>query len=181
MVTHLEMRTRPAVSAESSVQGWSVARIEQPSVDWFRDIYRRIGTDWLWFMRLRMPRDKLAALLAEPAREFYALRADGSDEGLIELHLVHPGACDLAFFGVTPELIGRGAGRFLMNHAIALAWSQPIERFVVNTCSFDHPGALRFYMRSGFVPIRRQVELVDDPRIDGTLPRDAAPQVPIIQ
>jgi hypothetical protein len=36
-------------------------------------------------------------------------------------------------------------------------------------------------MRTGFVPTRRQIELVDDPRLDDVLPRDAAPQVPIIE
>jgi GNAT superfamily N-acetyltransferase len=166
--------------AEPNSHGWSVERIDRPSVAWFRDIYRRIGTDLLWFMRLRMSEAQLADLLAEPGREFYALRVNACDEGLIELKFVSD-TCDLAFFGVTPPLLGSGAGRVLMNRAIDLAWSRPIQRFIVNTCTFDHPRALPFYMRTGFVPTRRQIELVDDPRLDDVLPRDAAPQVPIIE
>jgi GNAT superfamily N-acetyltransferase len=181
VVTHLEMAERPPTRSEPSGHGWSVMRIDRPTTDWFRDLYRRIGTDWLWFSRLRMTETRLAALLAEPAREFHALRADGADEGLLELHFPTEDTCELAFFGVTAPLIGSGAGRVLMNRAIDLAWSRPIRRFILNTCTLDHPSALGFYIRSGFVPRRRQVELADDPRLDGTLPREAAPQVPIIE
>jgi GNAT superfamily N-acetyltransferase len=181
IVTHLEMAERRPARPEPSGHGWSVLRIEQPSTTWYRDVYRRIGEHWLWFSRLRMADAQLAALLGEPAREVYVLQADGVDEGLFELHFRAEGVCDLVFFGVTGPLIGTGAGRVLMNRAIELAWSRPIRRFILNTCTLDHPSALGFYIRSGFVPMRRQVELADDPRLDGTLPREAAPQVPIIE
>jgi hypothetical protein len=46
--------------------------------------------------------------------------------------------------------------------------------------AFDHPAALAFYQRSGFRPFRRQIEVADDPRLDGTMPRDAARHVPVI-
>ncbi|MCY4565611.1 MAG: GNAT family N-acetyltransferase, partial [Gammaproteobacteria bacterium] len=54
------------------------------------------------------------------------------------------------------------------------------RRLWVHTCTFDHPGALDFYIRTGFVPYRRQIEVADDPRITGVLPRSAAPQVPLL-
>ena len=41
--------------------------------------------------------------------------------------------------------------------------------------------AVAFYQRSGFRPFRRQVEIADDPRLDGTVPRSAARHVPIIE
>jgi hypothetical protein len=37
-----------------------------------------------------------------------------------------------------------------------------------------------FYIRSGFTPYRRQIEVADDPRLTGMLGRDAGPHVPII-
>jgi hypothetical protein len=36
-------------------------------------------------------------------------------------------------------------------------------------------------MRTGFQPFARQIEIVDDPRLAGILPRGAAPHVPIIE
>jgi GNAT superfamily N-acetyltransferase len=84
------------------------------------------------------------------------------------------------YFGLTPALIGTGAGRYLMNHAITTAWTRPIKRFHVHTCTIDSPQALSFYMRSGFVAYARQIEVADDPRLIGMLERDAGPGVPII-
>ena len=97
---------------------------------------------------------------------------EGRDEGLLELDFREPGQCEIVFFGVTAKLVGTGAGRWLMNRALELAWSRPVERVWLHTCTFDHPAALAFYQRSGFRPFRRQVEVVDDPRLDGTAPRE---------
>jgi len=180
VVTYLEMTEAPPRRAEPAGHGFTVERVRRPSLDWYRDLYRRIGEHWLWFSRLRMADDKLAAILGDPRVEIYALRAGDQDEGLLELHFSAT-ECNLAFFGVAPALVGSGAGRVLMNKAVSEAWSQPIRRFTVNTCTLDHPNALAFYIRSGFRPYRRKVELADDPRLDGTLPRDAAPQVPILE
>jgi hypothetical protein len=38
-----------------------------------------------------------------------------------------------------------------------------------------------FYQRAGFRAFRRQVEVEDDPRLDGTAPRDVARHVPVIE
>jgi GNAT superfamily N-acetyltransferase len=180
VVTHLEMTARPPQRPDPSGP-WSIRRVEHPGLDWFRDLYRRIGEEWLWFSRLRMSDEELAAIIHSPQVELHALVQDGRDEGLLELDFRQAGQCELAFFGVTAKLIGSGAGRFLMNRALELAWSRPVTRAWVHTCSFDHPSALAFYQRSGFVPFRRQIEIADDPRLDGTAPRDAARHVPIIR
>ena len=156
-------------------------RVETPDLDWFRDLYRRVGEEWLWFSRLQMTDAELAAIIQSPLVEVYALVQDGRDEGLLELDFREAGQCELAFFGVTAKLIGSGAGRWLMNRALELAWSRPVARVWVHTCTLDHPAAVAFYQRSGFRPFRRQVEIEDDPRLDGTVPRDAARHVPIIE
>ena len=98
-----------------------------------------------------------------------------------ELDFREPGQCELAFFGVSEKLIGGGAGRWLMNRALELAWSHQVIRVWLHTCTMDHPSALAFYRRSGFRPFRRQIEIADDPRLDGTAPRSAARHVPIIE
>lgn len=180
IVTSLEMHT-PAPVRPIPSGSWTLRRIETPQLDWYRDLYRRIGEDWLWFSRLAMADADLKQILQSPDVHIYALVADGHDEGLLELDFRTAGHCELAFFGVTPMHLGKGAGRFLMNHAIEIAWSQPIRRFWVHTCTLDHPGALDFYRRSGFTPFRIQVEMLDDPRLTGVLPREAAPHVPLIE
>jgi ribosomal protein S18 acetylase RimI-like enzyme len=68
-----------------------------------------------------------------------------------------------------------------MNRALELMWSRPVTRVWLHTRTLDHPAALAFYQRSGFRPFRRQVEISDDPRLDGRAPRSAAKHVPLIE
>jgi GNAT superfamily N-acetyltransferase len=180
VVTHLEMTARPALRPDPP-GAWTLRRVEAPDLNWFRDLYRRVGEEWLWFSRLQMTDTELTAIIHSPLVEVYALVQDGRDEGLLELDFREAGQCELAFFGVTAKLIGGGAGRWLMNRALELMWSRPVARVWVHTCTLDHPAALAFYQRAGFRPFRRQVEIADDPRLDGTVPRSAARHVPIIE
>ncbi|WP_291863568.1 GNAT family N-acetyltransferase [Bradyrhizobium sp.] len=180
VVTHLEMTARPVLRPDSP-GAWTLRRVETPGLDWFRDLYRRVGEEWLWFSRLQMADAELAAIIHSPLVEVHALVEGGRDEGLLELDFREPGQCELAFFGVTEKLIGSGAGRWLMNRALERAWSRQVARVWVHTCTLDHPAALAFYQRSGFRAFRRQVEIADDPRLDGTAPRDAARHVPVIE
>lgn len=180
VVTTLEMSARVASRPDPAPAPWALRAEPRPGLDWYRDLYRRVGEDWLWFSRLRMGDAALAAILHDPAVAVFALSVEGRDEGLLELDFREPDVCELAFFGVTTRQIGNGAGRWMMNRAIELAWARPIRRFWVHTCTLDHPGALDFYRRSGFVPCRRQIEIADDPRVLGEAPRTAAPHVPIL-
>jgi GNAT superfamily N-acetyltransferase len=128
-----------------------------------------------------MPDARLKAIFGNTDVEIYRLIRNETVAGLLELDFSSPDECELAFFGLMPEAIGKGAGRFLMDEAIRLAWSRPIKRFWVHTCTFDHPAALSFYKRSGFTPYQVQVEIHADPRLTGHMPRSAAPHVPIIE
>jgi GNAT superfamily N-acetyltransferase len=179
-VTHLEMTARPILHPEPE-RAWTLRRVEAPDLQWYRELYRRIGEEWLWSWRLRMPDAELAAIVRSPSVEVHALVLDDRDEGMLELDFRHAGQCELALFGVSAGLIGSGAGRWLMNRALALAWPPTVMRVWVHTCTSDHPGALAFYRRSGFHCFRRQIEVSDDPRLDGTLPRHVARHVPIIE
>jgi GNAT superfamily N-acetyltransferase len=180
VVTHLEMTERPALPRDP-VGAWTLRRVEPPGLDWFRDLHRRIGEEWLWSSRLRMTDTELAAMIRAPLIEMYALVEGGRDEGVLELDFGNAGECELRLFGVTAGLTGSGAGRWLMNRALELIWSRPVTRVWLHTRSLDHPAALAFYRRAGFRPFRRQIEISDDPRLDGTVPRSAAGHVPIIE
>ena len=54
------------------------------------------------------------------------------------------------------------------------------SRVHVHTCSLDHPAALSAYRRAGFAPYKRAIERFPDPRLLGILPKDCAPQVPLL-
>jgi GNAT superfamily N-acetyltransferase len=182
VVTYLDMRTAAPPRPVPRPKGVTLDRVTDPDLDWYRDLFNRVGgQEWLWFSRLVMPDAKLRAILCDPDVETYQLTRDGQAQGLLELDFRQPGECELAFFGLTPALIGTGAGRYLMNRAIAIAWARPITRFHLHTCTLDSPAALSFYLRSGFVAARQQVEIADDPRLTGSLPEDAGTHVPMFR
>jgi GNAT superfamily N-acetyltransferase len=178
VVTFLEMRERPRLRRRAA-PGLRVVPL-RGDLPRYRALFRRIGEDWLWFSRAVMPDESLDAILSAPAVEAFALTDGAADLGLIELEFQPRRDCELKYFGLVPEAIGTGAGRFLMNEAIRRAFRRPIRRLFLHTCSLDHPAALPFYLRSGFVAYRRAVEVADDPRLTGALPAEAAPQVPVI-
>src|SRR5436309_1561939 len=127
IVTHLEMTERPTLPRDPP-RAWTLRRVETPGLDWFRDLYRRVGEEWLWFSRVRMADAELAAIVQSPSVEVYALVHDGCEEGLLELDFRNGGQCEITFFGITAKLIGSGAGHWLMNRALELAWSRPVHR-----------------------------------------------------
>ena len=180
VVTHLQMFQRPAPRSERSEASWVLREVDPADADRYRALFRRIGEDWLWSSRLEMSDNELRSVLDDPRYDAYVFEAEGRDEGLAELDFRIEGDCELSFFGLTPAMVGRGAGRWMMGRMLERAWAQPIRRLWVHTCSLDHPGALDFYVRSGFAPFRRQIEVMDDPRVTGLLPRTAAPHVPLL-
>ena len=180
VVTSLQMLAPPAPCPEPAVVTWHLSHRVAPDPDWYRELFRRVGAEWLWFSRLRMPVNELVAVIHDPDVAVYAVSINGRDEGLLELDFRTAGCCELAFFGLTAALRGAGAGRWLMNRATQAAWARPIERLWVHTCTLDHPAALAFYVQAGFVPVSRQVEVADDPRVLGVLARHDAPQIPLL-
>lgn len=180
VVTSLEMRARPKPrplpASPLGLVAWRA-----PGPDAYRSLFRRVGAPWLWFSRLMLDDAGLTAVLHDPAVDLYAVtdRA-GVEIGMLELDFRTGGECEIAFFGLVPELTGKGHGDWLMAQALALGWRKDVTRMWVHTCTLDHPGALGFYRRNGFIPFARAIETFADPRLIGVLPRDAAPHAPLI-
>lgn len=180
IVTTLEMRERPRPRALPDAP-LALVRWPAPAADKYRTLFARVGARWLWFSRLAMDDAALLAIVHDPDVHVHAVtdRA-GIEVGMLELDFRHPGACEIGYFALVPELAGRGLGRWLMAQALARAWARGVERVWLHTCTLDHPGALGFYRAQGFTPVSRTIETFDDPRVNGLLPRDAAPQVPLL-
>lgn len=180
IVTSLEMLDAPPPRPLPH-SPFGLGRWKEPRVAPYRGLFRRVGEPWLWFSRLIMDDAALTAIIADERVEIYPVvdRA-GIELGLLELDFRTGGECELAYVGLVPELAGKGHGRWLMTHALTLAWRKGIRRVWVHTCTLDHPSALGFYRRHGFVPFACSVETFPDPRLSGILPRGAAPQIPLL-
>jgi len=180
-VTCLEMLEKPASREQPSPTGHSLERMVDPDLKFYRSLFRDVGEDWMWVSRLTMSDAELGSILRDPRVECYVLLSQAGAVGLLELDFRQDDECEIVFFGLIQEATGKGAGRLLMNQALSIAWGHPIRRLWLHTCHFDSPSALPFYTRSGFRPYGFMVEVVDDPRISGVLPRTAAPHIPLIE
>lgn len=180
VATTLELRARPALRPEPTQTAMTIVDPRPIDLDDYLALFRRVGAEHLWYSRLVMPRADLERALADPATHLRVCRmADGCDEGLLEMSFATSGSCEIKYFGVTATLQGTGAARQLMNHAIATAFDRGVDRLWLHTNTIDHPRAMAFYRRTGYRAVEQRVEIVDDPRLTGLLPREAAPHVPI--
>lgn len=181
IVTYLVMDKPADPRAEPpGCDAFALSALQGRDAALYRALFRLVGERWLWFSRLRLNDAALANLLDHADVAAFALMAGDAPVGLLELDWREDGACELAFFGLAETHIGRGAGRWLMNRAVEQAWTRPIRRFWVHTCTLDHPDALGFYQRSGFRAYKRGIEIAPDPRLAGLMPETAAPHVPLI-
>ena len=179
VVTYLEMTEAPNGTAPPAP--FSLKLVEIPQPQHYRDLFKLIGARWLWFSRLIMDDAHLATIIQHPRIELYSVLDErGREVGMIELDFREPHECELAFIGLVPELSGKGHGRWLLAEALRLAWRDGIRRVHVHTCSLDHPAALAAYCRAGFNAYKRSVERFPDPRLLGILPKDCAPQIPLL-
>jgi GNAT superfamily N-acetyltransferase len=178
VVTHLEMRSRPVLDAPSP--RLILQAVERPDLGWYRTLYRAIGEDWLWFSRIEMGEAELAGILHRVGNETYVAIVEGEEAGIVELDRRDPADVEISFFGLKPGATGKRLGGAMMAEALRLAWRPETLRVWLHTCTLDHPAALTFYRRCGFTPFARSIEVVDDPRLSGVLPRSAAPHIPII-
>jgi GNAT superfamily N-acetyltransferase len=159
LVTYLEMTAPPSASLVSPPSaGLEVRRARSPTVSFYRYLYGAIGADWTWVARRLLSDDELRQSLHDPAVEVNVLWADGVPAGLAELDRRQPPDIELAYFGLVPEFIGRGLGRWLLDWAIRHAWQATPRRLWVHTCDLDHPRALRVYEKSGFRVYDRRIE-----------------------
>ncbi|AOW23065.1 GCN5 family acetyltransferase [Sphingomonas melonis TY] len=180
IVTTLEMTRRPPLRPLPA-SPLRLVRWATPEPEKYRTLFRRVGGPWLWYSRLAMDDAALTAIVHDVGVEVYAVtdRA-GIEVGLLELDLRHAGACELSYFGLVPELAGRGHGGWLMAEAMARCWRPGVTRVWVHTCTLDHPAALGFYRKQGFVAVKRTIETFPDPRRLGLLPVEMGAHIPYL-
>jgi GNAT superfamily N-acetyltransferase len=150
--THLQMRSPDLLRPTADrVHGAEVSLVEIPSPALNHFFFVNVGRPWRWYSRLRWSR---------PDWERWVEREDvitgvgclgGAPFGYFELMLQNGGAdVELVFFGVLPEMQGRGLGGPLLVDAVRTAWDLGPSRVWLHTCTEDHPHALANYLARGF-------------------------------
>jgi ribosomal protein S18 acetylase RimI-like enzyme len=135
----------------------TVERVRDCSVKLFRRLYAEVGRAYHWMDRLGWSDEEIRRHLENPAVSLWLLSWEGEAAGYFELKQDADGAVEIAYFGLLPQYLGRGWGKFLLTEAVRAAWSLGAARVWLHTCTLDHPAALPNYLRCGFRRVREEV------------------------
>jgi len=179
-VTHLEMTAPPDHRAvPMPLSKVALLEAEKPTVSFYRYLYDTVGEAWLWGDRRELSDTMLKAIIHDERDTVLVLYRAGVPAGFAELFRGDDRTTEISYFGLMPEFVGQGLGRYLLQAAIERAWRDEPERLIVETCTLDHPRALTLYQWAGFRPYAQEEVLRDDPRTMGLIPKSVAPQHPI--
>jgi GNAT superfamily N-acetyltransferase len=166
--TYLEMRApadlRPAEVPQPEPK---IERVQECSVGFFRYLYTEVGRAYHWDDRLGWSDEMVIRHLATPGVSIWLMSWDGVAGGYFELRQHHDRSVEIAYFGLLPDFIGRGWGKYLLTRAVQTAWASGTHRVWLHTCTLDHPAALPNYVKRGFQPVREEVYQMDDKRVSG--------------
>lgn len=159
-VYYLEMRSPPRRIAVAPRSALAVVHAEKPTVGFYRFLYNSVGAAYSWHSRGNRPDEELAALIQHPLNEVHVLYVAGTPAGFAEIDRRTPGEVELIQFGLVPQFIGQGLGKWFLEWTIDKAWSYEPRRFWLHTCTLDHPAALPNYQKRGFTVYRQEEKQV---------------------
>ncbi len=111
---YLQMFEPPAGEALTAPRGdLEIRRIDQPSCEVYRQLYRAVGSPWNWFDRLLMSDEQLQSILQDERVDVFLLCIAGEAGGYAELDRRAGTEIELAYFGLFPNFVGRGPRQIL--------------------------------------------------------------------
>ena len=148
-------RTRPPRPDVQVVEALAI------TASFYRYLYDAVGAPWCWTGRRLVDDAELLRRVRAQGVEIHTLWVGGVPAGFVELDAGYrPGEVFIAYFGLMPDFIGGGLGRFLLDWAVDRAWDLGPQRVRVQTCDLDHPAALPNYRRAGFAAYDETTETV---------------------
>jgi GNAT superfamily N-acetyltransferase len=159
--TYLEMESPDdLVPARAPEPEPPIQHVLKCSPELFRYLYAEVGRAFSWTDRLSWTDDQVQRHLADPGVSIWLMSWEGEPAGYFELREHENRTVEIAYFGLLPDFIGRGWGKYLLTRAVQAAWKLRPARVWLHTCTLDHPAALPNYVKRGFRPVREEVYVV---------------------
>jgi len=128
----------------------NISLIEEPDFQLNKFFYKEIGKKHRWMDRLLWTEKNWIEYLNSLEVKTYVLKEDHNLAGYFE-QIFHneKNDCEIAYFGVLEEFIGKKYGGYLLSEAIKESFKLGAKRVWVHTCSLDHKHALENYKSRG--------------------------------
>jgi GNAT superfamily N-acetyltransferase len=162
--TYLEMTKPEELRAVACPEPRArVERVTGCPASFFRYLYTEVGRGYHWVDHLGWTDAEWRARLASPGVSLFLLTVAGAPAGYYELEQHADGSVEIAYFGLLPEFLGRGLGKYLLSQASEAAWALGPTRVWLHTCTLDDAAALPNYLARGFRAFKSETYETDVP------------------
>ena len=145
-----DLKTKPILS-----DCFSLKEASKYNFDLNKFFYKQIGKRHQWVDRLIwQDKDWLKYISNENLRT-YIFKIENDLVGYFEL-IFNNNDCEIAYFGILEEFIGKGYGGFLLSEALKIGFKRA-NRIWVHTCSLDHPNAIENYKSRGMKIFKTEI------------------------
>ena len=112
--------------------------------------YKNVGKKHKWVDRLNWKIDNWIDYLNSLGVNTFVLKQKDELVGYFEqIYYKDKKDCEIAYFGILEEYIGKKLGAYLLSEAIKKSFEIGSKRVWVHTCSLDHKHALNNYLSRG--------------------------------
>ena len=133
-------------------------KVNLPDFQINKFFYKEIGKKHSWTDRLIWSDNKWINYVESPGVSTYILKQNNDLIGYFEQIFDKDKLdCEIAYFGILEEYIGKQFGGYLLSEAIKTSFKIGSKRIWVHTCSLDHKNALKNYLSRGMKIFKSEI------------------------
>ena len=153
---YLEINSINELKAKRTLSDdFTLSEAERSKFDLNKFFYKQIGKKHQWIDRLIWQDKNWIEYVSNKNLKTFILQKNNDFVGYFEL-LFNKNECEIAYFGILEEFIGKGYGGFLLSEAIRIGFKNA-NRIWVHTCSLDHPNAIENYKSRGMKVFKTEI------------------------
>ncbi len=148
---YLEIKSvKDLVEVKKPLNSLYIEKVQPLNFQLNKFFYKEIGKKHNWIDRLSWSHENWNKYLTTPGVFTYILKNNKDLVGFFEQNIIVPKKeCEIAYFGILEEYIGKKIGAYLLSEAIKKSFESGSKRVWVHTCSLDHKHALDNYLSRG--------------------------------
>ena len=137
------------------LDNFTIKEAGKKNFDLNKFFYKQIGRKHQWVDRLIWQDKNWMDYVSNKNLKTFILQKNNEYIGYFEL-IFHKNDCEIAYFGILEEHIGRGYGGFLLSEALKIGLKNA-NRVWVHTCTLDHPNAIENYKSRGMKIFKTEI------------------------
>ena len=138
------------IEAKKPLESLYLEKVEPTDFQLNKFLYKEIGKKHRWIDRLIWNDKNWLEYVNSPSVFTYILKNKDDLVGYFEQNIhIQKHECEIAYFGILEEYIGKKIGAYLLSEAIKKSFKTGSKRIWVHTCSLDHKHALENYLSRG--------------------------------